>query len=84
VIAVGRWFSPGTQVSSTNKPDHHDIAEILLTVALNNLAFIPVLKPHSQKLYVLRHCINMSIYKKKYIIVINYTAILTLDTFIYI
>jgi hypothetical protein len=31
-----RWFSPGThQVTSTNKTDRHDIAEILLKVALN-------------------------------------------------
>ena len=28
----GRWFSP---LSSTNKTDHHDIAKILLKVALN-------------------------------------------------
>jgi hypothetical protein len=28
-------FSPGTLVSSTNKIDHHDIAELLLKVALN-------------------------------------------------
>ena len=25
----GMWFSPGTPVSSTNKTDRHDIAEIL-------------------------------------------------------
>jgi len=30
-------FSPGTHVSSTNKTDRHDIAEILLTVALNTI-----------------------------------------------
>jgi hypothetical protein len=30
--AAGRWFSP---VSSTNKPNRHDITEILLKVALN-------------------------------------------------
>ena len=35
--ATGRWFSPGTPVSSTNKTDHHDIAEILLKVALNTI-----------------------------------------------
>ena len=29
---TGRWFSPGTPVFSTNKTDHHDIAEILLKV----------------------------------------------------
>jgi hypothetical protein len=34
-LATGRWFSPGTPVSSTNKTDHHDIAEILFKVALN-------------------------------------------------
>ena len=27
-----RWFSPGTPVSSTNKTDRHDIAEILFKV----------------------------------------------------
>ena len=32
---TGRWFSPEVQVSSTNKTDRHDIAEILLKVALN-------------------------------------------------
>jgi hypothetical protein len=35
VIAAGRWFSPVTPVSSTNKTDLHDIAEILLKVVLN-------------------------------------------------
>ena len=29
-----RWFSPGTPASSTNKTGCHDIAEILLNVAL--------------------------------------------------
>jgi hypothetical protein len=32
---TGQWFSPGPPVLSTNKIDHHDIAEILLKVALN-------------------------------------------------
>jgi hypothetical protein len=32
---VGRWFSPGTADSSTNKTGRHDITEILLKVALN-------------------------------------------------
>jgi hypothetical protein len=32
LLVAGRWFSP---VSSTNKPDIHDIIEILLKVALN-------------------------------------------------
>jgi len=36
-LATGRWFSPGPPVSSTNKTDRHDIAEILLKVALNTI-----------------------------------------------
>ena len=31
---------PGTPVSSTNKTDHHDIADILLKVALNTIILI--------------------------------------------
>ena len=34
-LATGQWFSPGPPVFSTNKSDPHDIAEILLKVALN-------------------------------------------------
>jgi hypothetical protein len=34
---TGRWFSPGTLVSSTNKTDHYDITEILLKVAINTI-----------------------------------------------
>ena len=41
-FASGRWFSPGTQVSSTNKTDHHDITEILLKVVLNTITLILV------------------------------------------
>ena len=36
-LATGRWFSPGTPVSSTNKTDRHDITEILLKVAFNTI-----------------------------------------------
>ena len=35
LLAHGRWFSPGTLASSTSKTGRHDIAEILLKVALN-------------------------------------------------
>ena len=34
LLAHGRWFSPGTPASSTIKTGRHDIAEILLKVAL--------------------------------------------------
>jgi hypothetical protein len=33
----GRWFSPGSPASSTAKAGRHDIAEILLKVALNTI-----------------------------------------------
>jgi hypothetical protein len=36
LLAQGRWFSPGTPASSTTKTDRHDIAEILLKVALKH------------------------------------------------
>jgi hypothetical protein len=35
LLAHGRRFSPGTLASSTTKTGRHDIAEILLKVALN-------------------------------------------------
>jgi hypothetical protein len=38
---TGQWFSPGTLVSSNNKTDPHDIAEILLKMALD-IPFTPV------------------------------------------
>ena len=37
LLAHGRWFSPGTLAFSTTKPGRHDIAEILLKVALNTI-----------------------------------------------
>jgi hypothetical protein len=37
LLAHGRWFSPGTTASSTTKTGRHDIAEILLNVALSTI-----------------------------------------------
>jgi hypothetical protein len=34
-VTCDRWVSPGPPVSSTNKTDCHDIAEIFFKVALN-------------------------------------------------
>ena len=36
LLAHGQWFSPGTLASSTTKTGRHDIAEILLKVALKH------------------------------------------------
>jgi hypothetical protein len=61
LLAHGRWFSP---VSSTTKTGRHDIAEILLKVALNNtnqiksnqaLTFIL-----QKKIFELTNCENKS------------------------
>jgi hypothetical protein len=35
LLAHGRWFSPVTPASPTTKAGRHDIAEILMKVALN-------------------------------------------------
>jgi hypothetical protein len=37
LLAHGRWLSLGTPASSTTKTGRHDIAEILLKVALKHL-----------------------------------------------
>ena len=36
-LLTGRWFSPGSPVSSTNITDRHDITEILLKVAVKTI-----------------------------------------------
>ena len=38
LLAAGRWFSPGTPVSCTNKTYPYDIIEILLKVSLNTVS----------------------------------------------
>ena len=55
LLAHGRWFSPGTPSSSTTKAGRHDIAEILLKVALKHQ--ISINQNHESKrqcIYVLR------------------------------
>ena len=37
LLARGRWFSLGTPASSTTNTGRHDIAAILLKVALNTI-----------------------------------------------
>jgi hypothetical protein len=56
LLAHGWWFSPGTPASSTTKTGRHDIAEILLKVALNTKDQIKsnqIIRP-STNLYVSR------------------------------
>ena len=44
LLTHGRWFSPGTPASSITKTGRHDIAEILLKVALS-------IKNHHHQVY---------------------------------
>jgi hypothetical protein len=37
LLAHGQWFYPGTPASSTTKTGRHDIAEIMLKVALSTI-----------------------------------------------
>ena len=46
-LAAGLWFSSGTPVFSTNKAYHHNIAEILLKVALNTITLTLIIRTRS-------------------------------------
>ena len=50
--ATGRWFSPCTPVSSTNKTDRHNVTEMLLKVALNTINFNPSIYMFIFALYI--------------------------------
>jgi hypothetical protein len=54
MFAHGRWFSPGTPASSTTKTGRHDIAEILLKVALNRKS-----NSKFKKMYHLCHSVSL-------------------------
>ena len=46
-LVAGRWFSQGTLISSSNKTNCHDFAEIWLKVALNTINLTQVNNKHS-------------------------------------
>jgi hypothetical protein len=56
LLAHGRWFSQGTPTSSTTKTDRHDIAEILLKVALNTINQIKSNFPYEYQQFTLICC----------------------------
>ena len=68
VSATGRWFSPGTPVSSTNKTDCHYLTEILLKVALSTI------KPINCIFYTMTSCFSF---------IYSYTVIITRFTEVY-
>ena len=92
-MLAGRWFSPGTPVSSTNKNDHHDITEILLKVALNTINLNHQMNERLPNMTHNEILLDVSVSWKniynKYLILIkivckNYLLIQTLKSFILI
>jgi hypothetical protein len=65
-LATGRWFSPGTPVSSTNKTDRHDITEILLKVAQSIIALTLMSLAHNWGLEVVFWARYVSVSKTIY------------------
>jgi hypothetical protein len=63
LLAHGRWFSPGTPASSTSTTGRHDIAEILLKVALkyqkSNQVNLIILSRTSLRQSGRNHCFNI-------------------------
>ena len=58
LLAHGRWFSPVTPASSTTETGRHDIAEILLKVALSTINQIKSIKSnYIHVLYLIPHTI---------------------------
>jgi hypothetical protein len=53
--AHGLWFSPGSPSSSTTKTGRHNIAQILLKVALNTKNQI---KPNENKRYSQQYVVS--------------------------
>jgi hypothetical protein len=60
-FAAGWWFSPGTPVSSTNKTDCHDIAEILIKVALITITLTPITSVFSNVYLYIRNKTLLSV-----------------------
>jgi hypothetical protein len=54
LLAHGRWFSPSTPASSTTKTGRHDIAEILLKVALKHKKS----KSNQNQSFAIHSCLN--------------------------
>jgi hypothetical protein len=53
MVSHGRWFSPCIPASSTTKTGRHDIAEILLKVALTTINQLNQIKPYYKiQLYI--------------------------------
>jgi hypothetical protein len=56
-LVAGRWFSPGTPVSSTNTTDYHNIIQKLLKVALSTISLTHWDNVTNKQLSILYICI---------------------------
>ena len=70
LLAQGRWFSPGTPASSTTKTCRHDIAEILLKLALSTNIQIQT-QIYLTFLKAIHNTLKMRIVSTKFIITIT-------------
>jgi hypothetical protein len=70
LLALGRWFSPGTPASSTTKTCRHDIAEILLKLALSTKIQIQI-QIYLTFLKAIHNTVKMRIVSTKFIITIT-------------
>jgi len=60
-LATGLWFSLGTPVSPTNETDRHDIAEILMKVALSTITLALHVKDQIHQLDIVK-CFKYILY----------------------
>jgi len=77
LLAQGRWFSPSTPASSTTKTGRHDIAEILLKVALNTKIQIQIHYPYKHKIKKSMHLLTRCIYVEGHIKTASFDVIST-------
>jgi len=56
LLAQGRWFCPGTPASSIAKTGRHDIAQLLLKVALRHKKINQSIKQTSCSIKYLLYC----------------------------
>ena len=69
-LAVDLGFSLNTPVSSTNKTDHHDVAEILLKVTLNPITpYIIQQSIYRHNQLVIALCYLQSIYRHNQLVI---------------
>jgi hypothetical protein len=78
LVAHGRWFYPDTLASFTTKTGRHDIAEILLKVALNTINQIKKLTYHPLSGNLLNLC-EIGTSKEIYVLLLGIWFLLERD-----